>query len=101
MGDDLTLTVNSEAALNDAKEVKKIVNSMQESMQTLDDVIENCIADGVGDTGILTNWSTTVKSNWKSYVAKDIPAAFSDMRETANNLQIAVDRAEAYSNERM
>ena len=95
----LTLTISSEKALEDAKQIETIVQNMESSMQQLDKVIDSCIADGEGDTGILTNWSTTVKSNWSQYSTKDVPFAFSQIKESAKSLKEAAEQTEAYSNE--
>ena len=100
MAEDYNLTVRSERALNDAKDIENIVQRMEDNMNKLDSTINACIADGEGDTGILTNWSSTVKENWKKYSTNDVPTTFANMKESAKNLKVAVDRAEAFSNER-
>ena len=95
----MNLTIDTGAATEDAWQIDTIVAAMEEDMKTLDYAIKNAIADGEGDPGILTDWSSTVKSNWLQYCSSDIPATFADMKLSATNLRLAVEQALKYSNE--
>ena len=95
----MNITIDTSAATDDARQVDSIVASMEEDMKALDYAIKNAIADGEGDPGILTQWSSTVKNNWLQYCSTDIPAAFADMKLSATNLRLAVEEALKYSNE--
>ena len=94
-----TIQINTEASIDDAKSIDTIVSEMDDDIHVLDKAIKDTIADGPGDPGILTNWSSTVKGNWLQYVANDVPTAFADMKLSATNLRLAVDEALRYSNE--
>lgn len=95
-----SITINSEYALEDAKQIDNIVASMEEDMQALDRAINNSIADDPNQPqGIYTAWSTTLKQNWRQYCGNDIPAAFADMKQSATNLRLAVEKALGFSQE--
>ena len=94
-----TITINTGAAVEDAKQVDSIVASMEEDMKTLDRAINNTLADHADEPGIYTDWSTKLKENWKQYCASDLPTAFGDMKLSATNLRLAVDEALKYSTE--
>ncbi|MBQ3307975.1 MAG: hypothetical protein IJG68_07285 [Bacilli bacterium] len=95
-----SITINSEYALEDAKQIDTIVASMEEDMQKLDRAINDSIADDPSQPqGIYTAWSTTLKQNWRQYCGADIPAAFADMKLSAKNLRLAVEKALGFSQE--
>ena len=95
-----SITINSDYALEDAKQIDTIVASMEEDMQALDRAINDSIADDPSQPqGIFTAWSSTLKDNWKKYCGTDIPAAFADMKQSAKNLRLAVDEALGFSQE--
>lgn len=96
----MNLKIDTTQSLDDAKSIETIVNEMDEDIKVLDRAITDTIADGPGDPGILTTWSTTVKGNWNQYVAKDVPTAFDNMKLSATNLKLAVEEALNYSTER-
>ena len=93
----MNVTIETGAATEDAKQIDSIVAAMEQDMLKLDTAIKNTIADGPGEPGILTDWSTTVKGNWREYVSTDIPSAFADMKLSATNLRLAVDETLRYS----
>lgn len=90
----MNITITPGAAIDDAAQIDSIVASIQSSMETLDTAIKNTIPDG-----IQTTWSDTVRSNWEGYYNADIPAAMEDMKLSATNLRLAVEKAQAYDQE--
>ncbi len=90
----MNITINPGAATDDAAQIDSLVQSIQESMQTLDNAIKNTIPEG-----IQTTWSETVRENWESYYTADIPAAMEDMKLSAANLRLAVEQALQYDQE--
>ena len=91
----MNITINPGAATDDAAQIDSLVQTMQESMATLDGAIKNSIPDG-----IQTTWSETVRTNWETYYTADIPAAMEDMKLSAANLRLAVEQALNYDQER-
>lgn len=90
----MNITINPGAATDDAAQIDSLVQSIQESMQTLDNAIKNTIPEG-----IQTTWSETVRENWESYYTADVPAAMEDMKLSAANLRLAVEQALRYDQE--
>ena len=90
----MNIEVNTNAALDDAKEIDQIVNDMTADMEELNGKMDKLIPNE-----IQTNWSETVKSNWKSYYSSDIPETMEDMKLSASNLRQAVENALQYSND--
>ena len=90
----MNITINPGAATDDATQIDSIVSTMEENMQTLDAAIKSTIPDG-----IQTTWSDTVRSNWESYYGADVPAAMEDMKLSATNLRLAVEKALSYDQE--
>lgn len=90
----MNLTVNTNAALEDAKQIDQIVNDMTADMEELNGKIDRLIP-----ADIETNWSDTVKSNWKNYYSSDIPETMDDMKLSASNLRQAVENSLQYSND--
>ena len=91
----MNIKINPGAATEDAAQIDSLVQTIEESMQTLDSAIKSTIPDG-----IQTNWSEIVKSNWVNYYTADVPAAMEDMKLSAANLRVAVQQALDYSQER-
>lgn len=48
-------------------------------------------------SGIETEWSEKLKSDWDKYYTGDIPEAMENMKLSATNLRAAVDEAIKYS----
>lgn len=90
----MNITINPGAATDDAAQIDSLVQTMQESMETLDSAIKSSIPDG-----IQTTWSETVRNNWESYYTADVPAAMEDMKLSATNLRMAVEQALQYDQE--
>lgn len=90
----MNITINPGAATDDAAQIDSIVQTMQESMATLDSALKATIPDG-----IQTTWSQTVRENWESYYTADVPQAMEDMKLSAANLRLAVEQAMAYDRE--
>lgn len=90
----MNITINPGAATDDAAQIDSLVQTMQESMETLNNAIKNTIP-----SGIQTTWSETVRSNWETYYSADIPAAMEDMKLSATNLRLAVEQALKYDQE--
>ena len=91
----MNITINPGAATDDAAQIDSLVQTMQESLSTLDSAIKNSIPDG-----IQTTWSETVRNNWESYYTSDVPAALEEMKLSASNLRLAVEQALGYDQER-
>lgn len=87
-----SIRLNPNAALDDAKQIDRIVEDIDSEMRELNQVINNTIPDG-----IRTDWSERVKSNWVSYYNDSIPEAMSAMKNSAVNLRLAVEQALQYS----
>lgn len=90
----MNITINTGAATDDAAQIDSLVQTMQESMATLDSAIKSTIPEG-----IQTTWSETVRENWESYYTADVPAAMEDMKMSATNLRLAVEQALQYDQE--
>ena len=91
----MNIKINPGAATEDAAQIDSLVQTIEESMQTLDSALKSTIPDG-----IQTDWSEIVKSNWVNYYTADVPAAMEDMKLSAANLRVAVQQALDYSQER-
>ena len=91
----MNITINPGAATDDAAQIDSLVETMERSMETLDQAIKNTIPDGID-----TTWSNTVKDNWCTYYTADVPQAMEDMKLSAANLRLAVEQALAYDQER-
>ena len=90
----MNITITPGAALDDAAQIDSIVAAIQAAMDELDKAIKNTIPDG-----IQTTWSETVRTNWEQYYSSDVPAAMEDMKLSASNLRLAVEKAQAYDQE--
>lgn len=90
----MNITINPGAATDDASQIDSLIQSIQDSMETLDSAIKNTIPEG-----IQTSWSETVRSNWEGYYTSDVPAAMEDMKLSATNLRLAVEQALKYDQE--
>lgn len=90
----MNITINPNAATDDAAQIDSIVSTMEDSLETLNGAITRNIPNGVQ-----TSWSETVRENWSTYYSADIPAAMADMKLSATNLRMAVDQALKYSSE--
>ena len=90
----MNVTINPGAATDYAAQIDSLVQSMQESMEVLNNAIKQTIPNG-----IQTTWSQTVRENWESYYSADVPAAMEDMKLSATNLRLAVEKALQYDRE--
>ena len=90
----MNITINPGAATDDATQIDSLVQTIEESMETLDSAIKNTIP-----SGIQTTWSETVRENWETYYTADVPAAMEDMKLSASNLRLAVEQALQYDQE--
>ena len=90
----MNITINPGAATDDASQIDSLVQTMQDSMETLNNAIKQTIP-----AGIQTTWSETVRENWETYYSADVPAAMEDMKLSAANLRLAVEQALQYSQE--
>lgn len=90
----MNITINPNAATDDAAQIDSIVSTMEDNLETLNGAITRNIPNGVQ-----TSWSETVRENWSTYYSADIPAAMADMKLSATNLRMAVDQALKYSSE--
>ena len=90
----MNITINPGAATDDASQIDSIISTMQDNMQTFDTALKNTIP-----SGIQTTWSETVRENWEGYYSADVPAAMEDMKLSATNLRLAVEKALSYDQE--
>lgn len=90
----MNITINPGAATDDATQIDSLVQTMQESMEVLNNAIKNTIP-----SGIQTTWSETVRENWDGYYTADVPEAMEEMKLSAANLRLAVQQALAYDRE--
>ena len=90
----MNITINQGAATDDASQIDSLVQTIQESMETLNNAIKNTIPQG-----IQTTWSETVRENWETYYTADVPEAMEEMKLSATNLRVAVDQALKYDQE--
>lgn len=90
----MNITINPGAATDDAAQIDSLVQTMQDSMETLNNAIKQTIP-----SGIQTTWSETVRENWETYYGADIPATMEDMKLSATNLRLAVEKALQYDQE--
>ena len=91
----MNITINPGAATDDATQIDSLVQTIEESMETLNNAIKNTIP-----AGIQTTWSETVRENWETYYTADVPAAMEDMKLSASNLRLAVEQALSYDQEK-
>ena len=71
----MNITINPGAATDDASQIDSLVQTIQESMETLNNAIKNTIPQG-----IQTTWSETVRENWETYYTADVPEAMEEMK---------------------
>lgn len=92
----MNIKITPGAATDDAAQIDSIVQSIQESMETLDQAIEKSIPNE-----IQFSWAITVKNNWKAYYSKDVPAAMEEMKLSAANLRLAVEKILQFDQEQI
>ena len=92
----MNLTIAPGAATDDARQIVQIVSDIESDMETLDNAIKNTIP-----SGIQTTWSETLRDNWESYYGSDVPEAMAEMKQSASNLEKAVEAALGYDQEKM
>jgi len=90
----MNITITPGAATEDAAQIDAIVSSIEDSMQVLDAAIKRNIPDGIE-----TTWSDELRNNWETYYGNDVPNAMAEMKQSATNLRLAVDKALKYSGE--
>lgn len=90
----MNITINPGAATDDAAQIDSLIQTIEESMETLDSAIKNTIP-----SGIQTTWSETVRENWENYYTSDVPSAMADMKLSATNLRLAIEQALKYDQE--
>ena len=89
------MKINTDAALDDARQIDTIIQTIADCMQELDAVIKANIPEEVR-----TDWSETVKENWERYYNQSVQQAMEEMKLSAQNVRTAVESALAYSQER-
>lgn len=95
----MQLQIKPGAALDSAKEIEEIVAKIEEAMETLNSIMNNNMGPVGSGKEISTNWAEEVISNWKNYYTSDIPEIMAEITVSATNLKLAVETAQAYSNE--
>lgn len=88
----MNVTIKPGAATQDAVEIDKIVASIKEDMQILNDAIVDTIPEL-----LQTEWSDKVRSDWEQYYVNDVAGAMDDMALSATNLRKALDEFLEYS----
>jgi len=87
----MRITINTDAALEDAKDIEEIVQSIETNLQTLDKTIDTLIPERVE-----TTWSNKLKEEWTAYYKESIANGMEEMKASATNLKIAVNEALEY-----
>lgn len=88
----MEVTLRTEAAAEDVKQIENIIKVITEDMDELNKVISETIPDGIE-----TDWSYRVKQDWLNFYRADIPAAMEEIRLSAANLTIAINKLTDYS----
>ena len=88
----LNLTIDTEEAIEDAKNIDTIVSNIGSNLEELNKVIENNIPEHVE-----TLWSTKLLDEWKEHYQNSIKNSMEGMKASASNLKDAVDTATNYS----
>ena len=88
----LNLTIDTEEAIEDAKNIDIIVSNIGSNLEELNKVIENNIPEHVE-----TLWSTKLLDEWKEHYQNSIKNSMEGMKASAGNLKDAVDTATNYS----
>lgn len=87
----MNITIMPGAAIEDAQKIDDIIEKIKDDMNVLDQAIRSTIPDG-----IQTTWAESLRSNWENYYNEEIPNALEDMKLSAENLKIAVEKALKY-----
>lgn len=98
----MAITINTGAALDDAKQIDQIIANIKDALKKLDDEINAIVASDTAtkneDSGIQVEWGVEFKQNWQSYHSKNIPETLELMGQSAANLRLAVEKTLEYSN---
>ena len=84
---DLNLEIMPGAATNSASEIENIVETIKNDMETLNTIFTQTAP------GMQLEWAETVRSNWQNYYNAEVPASMDEMKQSAHNLQNAVEVA--------
>ncbi len=99
----MDILINTGAATDDAAQIDSIVSTMKEHMDTLDRAIKSIISldppKDAEEQVIYTDWALEVRNNWDKYYNADVQEAMENMKLSATNLRLAVEKALAYNNE--
>lgn len=99
----MNITINPGAATDDAAQIDSIVSTIEEDMYTLNEEINKIISTvppkDANEEVVYTDWALEVRANWNKYYNTNVPAAMEDMKLSATNLRLAVEKALAYNNE--
>ena len=87
----MNITINTEAALEDAKDIENIVQSIETSLEKLDKTFDTLIPERIE-----TTWSNRLKEEWIAYYKESIANGMEEMKVSATNLKIAVNEALEY-----
>jgi len=87
----MNITVNTDAALQDAKDIDGVIATIEESLSQLDKLFDAIIPERVE-----TTWSNKLKEEWIEYYKNSIANGMSEMKQSAANLRFAVDKALEY-----
>jgi hypothetical protein len=87
----MNITVNTDAALEDAKDIDTIVQSIETNLEKLDKTIDTLIPERLE-----TTWSNRLKEEWTAYYKDSIANGMEEMKVSATNLRIAVNEALEY-----
>lgn len=87
----MNITINTDAALEDAKNIDTVVANIEESLAQLDKLFDMIIPERVE-----TTWSKKLKEEWIEYYKNSIAIGMSEMKVSAANVRFAVEKALEY-----
>ncbi|MBQ3435631.1 MAG: hypothetical protein IJH13_01270 [Bacilli bacterium] len=92
-----SLEINTQEALDDAQNIVNIVNDVNAAMEELDGVVRKNVGGEGSGKAISTEWGGELLQEWTRIFDNDIPVVKSEMTESAQNLEKAVQGATQYS----
>ena len=90
----MNLRILPGAALEDARAIEDIVDKINNALEELNSVINKTIPEEVR-----LAWALMIKDEWDSYYNQSVPEKLAEMKVSAANLKIAVEKTLAFSNE--
>lgn len=87
----MEITIKSGAAIDDATQIDSIVTTIERDIQELNSAINATVPHK-----IQTTWSEELADNWSKYYTSDVPETMEQMKASAENLRLAVQKALTY-----